>query len=95
VADVDGEHLARGLEVLPRRGHAASEHELEAEASGVPGLVRDGALSAAPCSRGGARQGRRAEWRGGGGAGQEETRSSGPGRAINFFFASAPGVCWR
>jgi hypothetical protein len=40
----DGEHLARGLEVLPRRRHAASEDELEVEASGVPGLVREGAL---------------------------------------------------
>lgn len=40
----DGEHLARGLEVLPGRGHAAAEHELEAEAARVPGLVREGAL---------------------------------------------------
>lgn len=45
VADADdGEHLARGLEVLPRRGYAAAEHELEAEAARVPGLVREGAL---------------------------------------------------
>lgn len=40
----DGEHLARGLEVLPGGGHAPAEHELEAEASRVPGLVREGAL---------------------------------------------------
>jgi len=45
VADADhGEHLARGLEVLPGRRHAAAEHELEAEASGLPGLVLEGAL---------------------------------------------------
>jgi len=45
VADADhGEHLARGLEVLPGRRHAAAEHELEAEAPGLPGLVLEGAL---------------------------------------------------
>lgn len=45
VADADdGEHLAGGLEVLPRRGHAAAEHELEAEAAAAPRLVREGAL---------------------------------------------------
>lgn len=45
VADADdGEHLAGGLEVLPRRGHAAAEHELEAEAAAAPRLVREGAF---------------------------------------------------
>jgi len=45
VADADhGEHLARGLEVLPGGRHAPAEHELEAEAPGFPGLVREGAL---------------------------------------------------
>lgn len=39
-----GEHLARGLEVLPGRWHATAEHELEAKAPGVPGLVREWAL---------------------------------------------------
>jgi hypothetical protein len=72
VADADGEHLTWGLEVLPRQGHAASEHELEAETSGVPGLVRDGALLLLLVIE--AERGRRVEWRGGGGAGQEETQ---------------------
>lgn len=45
MADADhGEHLARGLEVLPGGRHAPAEHELEAEAPGLPGLVREGAL---------------------------------------------------
>jgi hypothetical protein len=45
VADADdGEHLARRLEVLPGRGHAAAEHELEAEEPRIPGLVCEGAL---------------------------------------------------
>lgn len=38
------EHLATGLEVLPWRGGAASEHELEGEGSGVPGLMGEGGL---------------------------------------------------
>lgn len=42
VADADdGEDLAVGLEVFPGAGRGAAEDELEPEAAGVPGLMRE------------------------------------------------------
>ena len=40
----DGENFAMGLEILPGTGRRTADHELEAEAAGVPRLGGERAL---------------------------------------------------